>query len=122
MAKRNITYLSETNLITCVLQTGLAEGVLDAAKNCGAQGATISLARGTGIRERMGLMGIAIDEQKEVIDKKREDFEAREKRKDAFASNSFPKGAQLCTKCNTAAAVMMDGCMTCLNCGYSKCG
>jgi nitrogen regulatory protein PII len=67
MAKRNITYLSETNLITCVLQTGLAEGVLDAAKNCGAQGATISLARGTGIRERMGLMGIAIDEQKEVI-------------------------------------------------------
>lgn len=67
MAKRNITYLSETNLITCVLQTGLAEGVLDAAKNCGAQGATISLARGTGIRERMGLMGVAIDEQKEVI-------------------------------------------------------
>ena len=67
MAKRNITYLSETNLITCVLQTGLAEGVLDAAKNCGAQGATIRLARGTGIRERMGLMGVAIDEQKEVI-------------------------------------------------------
>ena len=36
MAGRNITYLSEANLITCVLQTGLAEGV-DAAKNCGAQ-------------------------------------------------------------------------------------
>jgi nitrogen regulatory protein P-II 1 len=67
MAKRNITYLSETNLITCVLQSGLAENVLDAAKNCGAQGATISYARGTGVRERMGLMGVAIDEQKEVI-------------------------------------------------------
>jgi nitrogen regulatory protein PII len=67
MAQRNITYLSETNLITCVLQSGLAEEVLDAAKNCGAQGATISYARGTGIRERMGLMGVAIDEQKEVI-------------------------------------------------------
>ena len=67
MAERNITYLSETNLITCVLQSGLAEDVLDAAKNCGAQGATISYARGTGIRERMGLMGVAIDEQKEVI-------------------------------------------------------
>ena len=67
MAQRNITYLSETNLITCVLQSGLAEDVLDAAKNCGAQGATISYARGTGIRERMGLMGVAIDEQKEVI-------------------------------------------------------
>jgi len=36
-------------------------------KNCGAQGATISYARGTGIRERMGLLGVTIDEQKEVI-------------------------------------------------------
>ena len=67
MAERNITYLSEANLITCVLQTGLAEEVLDAAKNCGAQGATISYARGTGVRERMGLLGVAIDEQKEII-------------------------------------------------------
>ena len=68
MAGRNVTYLSEANLITCVLQTGLAENVLDAAKNCGAQGATISYARGTGIRERMGLLGVTIDEQKEVIE------------------------------------------------------
>ena len=67
MAGRNITYLSEANIITSVLQTGLDEGVLDAAKNCGAQGATISYARGTGIRERMGLLGVTIDEQKEVI-------------------------------------------------------
>ena len=67
MAGTNVTYLSEANLITCVLQTGLAENVLDAAKNCGAQGATISYARGTGIRERMGLLGVTIDEQKEVI-------------------------------------------------------
>ena len=67
MAERNITYLLETNLITCVLQTGLAEEVLEAATNCGAQGATISYARGTGIRERMGLMGVVIDEQKEIV-------------------------------------------------------
>ena len=38
-----------------------------AAKNAGAQGATISYAQGTGIRERMGLIGVTIDEQKEVI-------------------------------------------------------
>ena len=69
MAGRNVTYLSEANMITCVLQTGLAEDVLDAAKNCGAQGATISYGRGTGIRERMGLLGVTIDEQKEVIKK-----------------------------------------------------
>ena len=36
-------------------------------KNAGAQGATISYAQGTGIRERMGLLGVTIDEQKEVI-------------------------------------------------------
>ena len=67
MNERSITYLSDEFLITCVLQKELAEDVLAAAKNIGAQGATISYARGTGIRERMGLLGVTIDEQKEVI-------------------------------------------------------
>jgi len=67
MSERNITYLSDACLITCILQTGLAEEVLEAAKNMGAQGATINYARGTGIRERMGLLGVTVDEQKEVI-------------------------------------------------------
>ncbi|WAC62006.1 NrdJb [Pseudoxanthomonas sp. SL93] len=35
---------------------------------------------------------------------------------------SFPPTATLCHKCNTKALVIMDGCATCLNCGYSKCG
>lgn len=34
----------------------------------------------------------------------------------------FPPGAQLCAKCSTKAAILMDGCLTCLNCGESKCG
>src|SRR5690606_14925811 len=34
----------------------------------------------------------------------------------------FPPGAQLCGHCHTQAVVQMDGCATCLNCGYSKCG
>ena len=67
MEERTITYLTDACLITCILQKDLAEGVLEAAKNCGAQGATISYAIGTGVRERMGLLGMAIDEQKEVI-------------------------------------------------------
>jgi len=54
-------------MITCVLQNGLGEDVLEAAKNAGAQGATISYAQGTGIRDRMGLLGVTIDEQKEVL-------------------------------------------------------
>ena len=36
--------------------------------------------------------------------------------------NGFPEKALLCGKCNTKALVLMDGCMTCLNCGDSKCG
>jgi hypothetical protein len=37
-------------------------------------------------------------------------------------SSGFPPGATMCHKCNTQALVVMDGCQTCLNCGYSKCG
>jgi hypothetical protein len=29
---------------------------------------------------------------------------------------------QLCSKCNVKALILMDGCMTCTNCGDSKCG
>ena len=35
---------------------------------------------------------------------------------------SFPPSATMCHKCSTKALVLMDGCATCLNCGYSKCG
>jgi len=60
--------------------------------------------------------------QKKLIEEKRAEFEARTKQQDAFSKSHFPEGAQLCNKCSTAAVVMMDGCMTCLNCGESKCG
>jgi hypothetical protein len=60
--------------------------------------------------------------QQKFLDEKRAEFEGRDRQKDAFARGAFPEGAQLCTKCNTAAAVLLDGCMTCLSCGYSKCG
>ena len=35
---------------------------------------------------------------------------------------AFPPSASMCHKCSTKAIVIMDGCATCLNCGYSKCG
>jgi len=60
--------------------------------------------------------------QKQLIEEKRAEFEAQTKQQDAFADASYPEGAQLCSKCNTVALVMMDGCMTCLACGDSKCG
>jgi hypothetical protein len=62
------------------------------------------------------------EHQQKLVDEKRAEFEARAKQKDAFSKSHFPEGAQLCTKCSTAAVVMMDGCMTCLSCGDSKCG
>jgi hypothetical protein len=60
--------------------------------------------------------------RKKLIEEKKAEFEARNKQTDAFAKSHFPEGAQLCAKCSTAAVVLMDGCMTCLNCGDSKCG
>jgi hypothetical protein len=33
----------------------------------------------------------------------------------------FPTDAALCNRCHTKAVVQRDGCMTCLNCGESKC-
>jgi len=38
------------------------------------------------------------------------------------AASSFPPSATLCNKCHTKAVIIMDGCATCLSCGYSKCG
>jgi hypothetical protein len=62
------------------------------------------------------------EHQQKLIAAKRAEFEARTRQSDAFAKAHFPEGAQLCGRCSTAAVVMMDGCLTCLNCGDSKCG
>ncbi len=35
---------------------------------------------------------------------------------------SLPPNATLCYKCHAKAVIQKDGCMTCLNCGDSKCG
>jgi hypothetical protein len=40
---------------------------------------------------------------------------------DEAAGASFPASASLCMKCHVKAVVMMDNCMTCLNCADSKC-
>lgn len=37
-------------------------------------------------------------------------------------TGGYPPGATMCHKCNTQAMIVMDGCQTCLSCGYSKCG
>jgi hypothetical protein len=66
--------------------------------------------------------GLDEHQQKLVEEKKAEYLEKHAKSGDESNDEGFPKGAQLCKKCNTKASILMDGCMTCLNCGDSKCG
>jgi len=58
--------------------------------------------------------------QQQLIDDKKAEY--LKKNPDKLDESGFPKDAQLCNKCQTKAAIMMDGCLTCLNCGESKCG
>jgi len=64
------------------------------------------------------------EHQQKLIAEKRAEFEgSREKASSEEAEESdFPDGATLCGKCQTKAMIQMDGCLTCLNCGDSKCG
>ena len=58
-----------------------------------------------------------------LIDEKRAEYEKSQRKSTPKEDSSeFPDGAQLCGKCSTKAMILMDGCMTCLNCGDSKCG
>ena len=60
------------------------------------------------------------EHQQQLIDDKKAEY--IKKNPDKLDDSGFPKDAQLCNKCQTKAAIMMDGCLTCLNCGESKCG
>jgi hypothetical protein len=51
-----------------------------------------------------------------------EPLEGQAKGGGGVEDNGYPPGATLCHKCNTTAMIVMDGCQTCLSCGYSKCG
>lgn len=62
------------------------------------------------------------DHQKQYLAGKRKEFEDKHGATSANDDAAFPEKAILCTKCSTKAMVLMDGCMTCLNCGESKCG
>lgn len=58
--------------------------------------------------------------QREILHEKQKDYEAR--KGESSRDGEFPPSAQLCMKCHTKAVILMDGCVTCLNCGDSKCG
>jgi hypothetical protein len=66
-----------------------------------------------------------LDETRQkFIAEKRAEYESRQAQvgKNAAKGGEFPPEAQMCAKCTTKAVIKMDGCLTCLNCGDSKCG
>ncbi len=54
MSAREIVVLTDVSLITCVVQRGMADELVKAAQEEGAQGATIYFGRGSGVRGRDG--------------------------------------------------------------------
>ncbi len=67
MSKEEITVLTDVALIPRIVQKGIADTIVKAAQEAGAQGATIHYARGEGIRERLGILALAVEVDKEVI-------------------------------------------------------
>jgi hypothetical protein len=78
--------------------------------------------------KHIGLINSDLDQhQQQYLEQKRQelgggDSDAKKTDGAEAEDNPFPPSATLCMKCHTKAVVLMDGCMTCLNCADSKCG
>lgn len=86
---------------------------------------------GDAIECHMKMIGMIEDKdmddcQRQMLDAKRKEYETIHNHDMVTGGNKtatdFPPNSQLCKKCHTKAVISMDGCMTCLNCGDSKCG
>ncbi len=68
MSVENIVYLTDVSQITCIVQEGHGDVILEAARKLGVSlGARIYHAKGTGARELFGLWGVAVDTEKDVV-------------------------------------------------------
>jgi nitrogen regulatory protein P-II 1 len=65
--KSDITYLTDVILITCIVAHGRGDEAIRIARDLGVGGALVHQARGTGVRERLGLLGIAVEAEKDVV-------------------------------------------------------
>ena len=83
---------------------------------------------GDAIEAHMKIIGMILeddldDHQQKLVDDKRQEYETRNQSgSENNSTTGFPPEARLCKICQTKAVVLLDGCMTCLNCGDSKCG
>ena len=80
------------------------------------------------IEAHMRVIGLIEDEpldehRRRLIEEKRMPRESADSVGDErHRTREFPDSAQFCVKCQMQTVMQMDGCMTCLNCGDSKCG
>jgi len=82
---------------------------------------------GDAIESHLRMIGLLVDEgldehQQKLVDEKRAEYDAMQSGENGNTAGDYPDGAQMCMKCMTKASILMDGCMTCLSCGDSKCG
>ena len=78
------------------------------------------------IETHMKRIGMIVKEDmpeatRQMLEEKREKYEQRNSPSVAQSDDGFPAGSKLCMVCQTVAVVFLDGCLTCLNCGDSKC-
>jgi len=82
---------------------------------------------GFALESHMKMIGLLKEEQmpeaqRDMLQTKRAEYETLKGHPKGEDVGSFPPDASLCIKCYTKAVIIMDGCLTCLNCGDSKCG
>ena len=67
MSEFQPTYLTGAVLITCVVEQGRGDVVIRAAREVGAAGAIVHQAHGVGVRERLGVLAIALEAEKDMV-------------------------------------------------------
>jgi nitrogen regulatory protein P-II 1 len=67
MKRENVTYVTDASLLNCIVPLGKADTVLKAARDLGVGGGIVYHGKGTGLRERLGLLGIAVEAEKEIV-------------------------------------------------------
>ena len=67
MTRENEIYVTDASLINCVVPAGKADAVLKAARDIGVGAGIVYHGRGTGMRERLGPLRIAVEAEKEIV-------------------------------------------------------
>lgn len=63
----DVIYLTDVSIITCVVAAMRADEILLAGRDVGAGGAIVQTVQGYGMRERLGVLGVAVEAQQAVI-------------------------------------------------------